>query len=345
MPASQILPRCSKQWLVPHSRLLLKLTFIFLTIVLTLTPFEDAILTNNAYHWTTGSCAVRVKINSDGLVAILHKPEDKWKRLGSQKFPQVQSHVNENITVSYFHVQWDMTNVGVGKLEYPHVSDDCDGGTISGEYCICNSTVTDSPVFDSLPTREEVLSQLFIGAFDVSMYDDGTFTVVVETTAQDGVTVYKRSSMGDYSSHTIFRVREVNSDAYIFLRNLHSTVSVCNGTFFFRNSPTFYDIVDPQLISAYHEVDAYLDYVDKHSNAPPFVCLSLMKHFGYSNPSPEHVQGCSDSYKSGMFTWTNRNNSSETMLFGSSNRGDLKAVSASILLGGDSLSPTHTLEV
>jgi hypothetical protein len=281
-----------------------------------------------------------VKIDPDGLIAILHAPEKTRTQFGSRDYPQVQSHVHTNKTVSYFHVQWDISNIGVGKLEYPHVTDNaCDGGTISGEFCVCDTTVTTSTVFKALPSRDSVLSDLFIGAFDPTvMYDE--YIVLVESTADDGVSVYKKSSSDDYTEDTIFRIKDTYTGKYSFYKNTDSTVSVCNGSFFFRNPPTFYDVVDPQLVSAYHEVDAYLDYVDRHKNTPPFVCMSLSKHFGYSNPSPQHVLGCSNAYISGVFSWINPNNASDIISFGTGERGDLRAVSASILLNSDALSAT-----
>ena len=302
---------------------------------------SEVVLTNSAWHWTTASCRIQVKVNPEGMIAILHNPQDTRKTYGSAAQPQVQGHVNENTTVSYFHVQWDTSNVAVGKLEYPHVTDNgCDGGTLSGEFCICNTTVNTHAVYDSIPTRDAILSDLFIGAFDPTVFETNEYVALIVTATDDGVSVYKKSDFGDYSEHTIFRVKDKYSKNYIFLKNVHSRVSVCNGAFFFRNSPTFFDIVDPQLVSAYHEIDAYLDYVDRHDNTPPFVCQTLSKHFGYSNPSPQHMLGCSNAYKSGAFTWSNPADSSDTVSFGSGKRGDLQAVSASILLSSDALSPT-----
>eukprot|EP00956_Cyclotella_meneghiniana_P035458 scaffold115176_cov24-Cyclotella_meneghiniana.AAC.2 len=302
---------------------------------------STAHLTDTAWHWSLAPCAIEVQIDPDGLIAILHAPAETTKAWGSQEYPEVQSHVNINKTVSYFHVQWDTSNVGVGKLEYPHVTDNtCDGGTLSGDYCVCDTTLTTSAVFDSLPTRDRVLSNLFIGAFDPTVMNPDDYTAIVETTADDGVSVYKKVGESDYSVDTIFRIKEEYNNDYIFLKNALSIVSVCDGTFFFRNSPTFYDIVDPQLESAYQETLAYLDHVDNYSNTPPFVCKTLMKHLGYSNPSPDHVMGCSTAYKSGIFTWSNPSDSSDTVTFGSGKRGDLRAVSASILLGRDALSAT-----
>jgi hypothetical protein len=303
---------------------------------------SDTMLVNNAWHWTTAGCKIQVKIDPEGLLAILHKPEDKWTTAGSTQFPKVQSHVNKDKTMSYFHVQWDTTNIAVGKREYPHVTDNvCDGGEVTGEFCICDVNVNTKAVFDSLPTRAAVLTDLFIGAFDPTvMFEADEYTILIETDADDGVSVYKKSDQGDYSQHTIFRVKGGYHNDYIFLTNVQSTVSVCKGKFFFRNAPTFYDIVDPQVISAYQEVEAYLDYVDGHVNTPPFVCISLLKHFGCSNPSPQQVLDCSNAYKSGKFTWYNPTDSSDTILFGTGVRGDLQAVSASIVLSNDALSAT-----
>ncbi|KAL3805312.1 hypothetical protein HJC23_009019 [Cyclotella cryptica] len=303
---------------------------------------SDTDLTKSAWHWTNGSCKIKVKVNSEGLIAIIHEPQDKWTSVGSQNYPQVQSHVNENKTVSFFHVQWDTKNVAVGKLEYPHVTEnDCDGGEIFDEFCICDARVDTYAVFDSIPTRDAIDSDLFVGAFDpTAMFETNDYKAVVETDADDGVSVYMKLGHNEYSEHTIFRIKDRYSNDYIFLKNVRSTVAVCRGTFFFRNSPSFFDIVDPQLISASHEIDAYLDYVDRHTNTPPFVCKSLLKHFGYSNPSPQHVLGCSNAYKSGVFIWSNPKDPSDTVSFGSGVTGDLKAISASILLSGDALSAT-----
>ena len=210
---------------------------------------SDTILSNNAWHWTTGSCNIQVKIDQDGRIAILHNPQDKWTQLGTDQYPTVQSHVNTNKTVSYFDVHWDKTNIAVEKLEYPHADNACDGGKLSDNYCICNTTLTTSTVFDSLPTRDDVLSNLFVGAFDpIVMYPE-TYTALVETTADEGVSVYKEADSADYSEHTIFRVKGVHSNNWIFLKNVLSTVSVCDGTYFFRNSPTFYDVSDQSCIT------------------------------------------------------------------------------------------------
>lgn len=231
------------------------------------------------------------------------------------------------------------------KVEYPHPTDNnCDGGTVMDDSCLCDTTVDDTLVFDSIPTRYQALQELKIGAFETTMFDDGTYIALLVSNDPNGVSVYKKSGMADYSMETVFRVLDVHNRDYIYLKNVHSIVKVCSGKFHFRNSPSFYDIVDPEVISAHHETEAYLDYVHNHRNTPPFVCKALLKYFGYSNPTPMHIQSCSAAFKAGSFTFTNPNDSSETLTYGDGRRGNLAAVAASIVLNDDALSPATDLD-
>ena len=178
------------------------------------------------------------------------------------------------------------------------------------------------------------------------MFDGGTvsYTPVVETSDEEGVSVYKKTVSGevfdDYSVDTIFRVKDEHSSGYIYLKNAHSIVQVCNENYSFKNGPSFYDLNDPQILSAHQEIDAYLEMVQNHDNTPPFVCLSITKHFGHSNPSPQCVRACSRAFKSGVYTYINPNDSTHVLTFGDGQRGNLAAVSASIVLCSDTLSPT-----
>jgi len=300
-------------------------------------------LENNQYHWTTSVCNIQVKISSDGLIAVVHDPEKTYTSLDGSN-PQVQSHVNAEKTVSYFHVPWDNTNVLVGHLEYPSIAENsCDGGSIDGEYCLCNITLEETTVFTSLPTREEVLAKLHVGAFDPSIYENEVYTVVTETNDSKGVSVYSKGSI-HYSSETIFRIKDEYSNAFAFYKNIRSIVKVCDGTFSFRTPPTFYDIVNPELISAYQELDAYMDHVFNHDNSPPFTCKALLKHFGFSNPSPSQVFVCSQAFKTGIFVWTSPDNPGEVFSYGNGRRGCLRAIAASILLSQESVSSTVDLD-
>lgn len=230
------------------------------------------------------------------------------------------------------------------QLPFPHKDENtCDGGTVYGdEFCLCSTTVVETAAHSSLPSRAQVLD-LAVGAHDPAMFDfDATEDYTQVASSNDGtideVVAYKKGSEADYSKETVFRVfKDEYSSEYIYLKNVESIVRVCDGKFSFRNSPTFYDIADPELISAYQEVEAYIDYVHNHPSAPPFVCDSLLKHFGYSNPSPQHVLACSTAFKSGRFTLG-------TQTFGDGKRGNLAAISASIVLSDDALSPTVDLD-
>ena len=244
-------------------------------------------------------------------------------------------------TVSYFFVQWESTSE-VGKLNYPDVEENaCDGGTIVGTYCFCTTTVTETRVFTGpeLPSREQIVSDLKVGAFDPAMFDDGTYTLLAGST--DEVAVYKITTDADYTTDTIIRIKDTLTNEDTFLKNVLSTVSVCDGSFSFRNSPSFFSLTNPSTSAAYHEVDAYLEMVDNHPSAPPFVCQSLLKLFGFSNADPKSVTACSQAYKEGKFTWTNPDDDQDTVEIGDgTQRGNLAAIVGSILLSKDALSPT-----
>ena len=271
------------------------------------------------------------------MTAIIHKPSQTTTQWSSDDYPEVQSHVNPEKTVSFFYVQWEDTKE-VGMLDHPHFAEnECDGGTIQGEFCLCDTTLEETVAHSSLPNRDEVL-QLKVGAFDPTMYE---YNTLVESSDPADVSVYTKEN--DYSIDTVFRI--VHNSKHVFFKNMISVVEVCNGLFKFRNSPTFYDIADPQLISAYQETEAYIDYVHNHASAPPFVCSSLLKHFGYSNPSPNHVLACSNAFKAGTFNFANPEDANDAVPFGvAGQRGNLAAVAASIVLHDDALSAALDLD-
>jgi len=64
----------------------------------------------NRYHWTNETCSIQVKVQDDGLIAIVHAPaETTFIRTTNDTYPVVQSHVNAEKTVAYFHVNWENT--------------------------------------------------------------------------------------------------------------------------------------------------------------------------------------------------------------------------------------------
>ena len=217
----------------------------------------------------------------------------------------------------------------------------CDGGTVNATYCVCTTSVTETAVFTGpeLPSRQQIVSALKVGAFDPAMYEDEAYTLLAGST--DEVAVYKKAGLADFTTESIFRVQHSLTNEDIFLKNVLSTVSACDGSFSFRNSPSFFSLTNPSTSAAYHELDAYMEMVDNHPSAPPFVCTSLLKLFGFSNADPNSVSACSQAYKEGKFTWTNPEDDQDTVQIGDgTQRGNLAAIAGSILLSRDALSPT-----
>ena len=290
-----------------------------------------------------------------GLTAIVHNPEQTYYQHphpSSNKYADVQSHVNAGTAINYFHVNWKTPSCA-GESAYPSaVENSCQsngGEVLDDDYCLCDTTLTETVAYTVRPTRDQVL-ELKVGAFDISMYDTDDYTMVAgtESTTLENVTVFKPSSQAnDYSTDTIFRIvkDEYNLNKFIYLKNIKTEVFVCDGNFSFPNPPTFYDIASPELHQAYREIDAYIDHVHDHPNTPPFACKSLMKQFGFSNPNPDHVLSCSQAFKSGLHTYVNPSDNSDTLEFGTlGERGNLGAVVASIFLADDVLSPTADLD-
>jgi len=86
--------------------------------------------------------------------------------------------------------------------------------------------------FDALPTRAEVL-ELRVGAFDPSMFiGDEAYTLVGDE-VPNGVTVYKKNGMDDYTTETVFRIKDEFSSEYIYLKNIMSVVTACGSSFKF----------------------------------------------------------------------------------------------------------------
>ena len=292
------------------------------------------------YHWTDRSCEIKVKIDIEGMVAVIHKPDETgYPRFNSNPpFPSpVLPLVDFDSTVSFFSVHWDNTGVAAGKLEYPHVTDnECSGGEIYDDYCLCGTTVQEEIVFSILPTKAEVLAELHIGAFP----PDTSYQLFQSST---DVNVYSKQG-ASYDLDTIFEVTNDYNGKPLYLKNMKSVVNVCDGAFKFRNAPTFYNLANADLVSAKQEMDAYLENVLNHDSSPPFTCKILLKHFGFSNPSADHVLRCSQAFKSGQFVFSDPEKKSPDIEFGSGNRSDMHAILASIVLSPESYSPSVVID-
>jgi hypothetical protein len=196
---------------------------------------------NNEWYWTTASCTIQVVVQKNGLMAIVHNPNKKPMFRKGDRLPLTAPHVsitNEDsvdgyyTTMNYFNVHWQ-TDV-FGDERYPTVVDNmCGNGaceitsvpSITGMMCICNTTVTETPAFQQMPSRDEVLSQLRVGAFAPAMFDDVDHVRDPPTGGGNGVVAYHREGASPFSSETIFEITNEINDI-VFLKNVISTVQV-----------------------------------------------------------------------------------------------------------------------
>eukprot|EP00546_Thalassionema_frauenfeldii_P010113 CAMPEP_0178928808 /NCGR_PEP_ID=MMETSP0786-20121207/20156_1 /TAXON_ID=186022 /ORGANISM="Thalassionema frauenfeldii, Strain CCMP 1798" /LENGTH=1403 /DNA_ID=CAMNT_0020604807 /DNA_START=186 /DNA_END=4393 /DNA_ORIENTATION=+ len=136
------------------------------------------------WHWTSASCEIKVAVDVNGLVAIIHDPDSSRP---------VSAHVQEDETVSYFSIHWQKDQSG--KDIYPNIGNSCGNGACSvgvDNTCICSTSVIESAIFETMPTREEIFSELSVGAFPIEMFDPNDY-VLVEY-GNDGVEVYQKRS-------------------------------------------------------------------------------------------------------------------------------------------------------
>jgi hypothetical protein len=167
-------------------------------------------------------------VKSNGLVALHHNPGNTSPTVG---------HVDIEESQNYFSVHWGSNSTG--DEQFPSsTSNQCGNGVCQiydGETCLCDTLVSESIVFTSLPTQAEALAQLSIGAFQPEMFDSGQYELIESS---NGVEVWKRNfkatlttqssnTLEDYSPHTIFKVMDEKQE-YIYLKNVRSDVQVCD---------------------------------------------------------------------------------------------------------------------
>ena len=284
---------------------------------------------DNTWHWTTESCKIQVKILSNGLLAVVHDPNKSRNVYGKDYEPYTNSLVNVTETVSFFSVHWEK-NV-TGDDQFPSVDNNCGEGSCQlleeDESCYCDTTTSEEVVFESLPSWEDALEKLTVGASPIDMYDLNHYTLVDVGT---DIKSYKLSSSGsDYSVDTVFEVKsKFNSNGVMYLKNVKSSVTVA-GLYTIRNPPHFMDLVDPEDRDAYYETDAVIDQILHNENTPPFVAKLLIQHAGNSNPAPRYIEVVATAFRDGKYTWTDGSNNVE---FGTGEWGDMAATVAAIYL-------------
>lgn len=97
------------------------------------------------------------------------------------------------------------------------------------DQCLCEVSIQESAVFNTLPSREEVLS-LKIGAFDPDTFSDSRVTYSLHESSSD-VEAYVSSDSGIIGSmSTIFKVTDEWGDV-LFLKNMQSSITLGTGEF------------------------------------------------------------------------------------------------------------------
>ena len=105
---------------------------------------------------------------------------------------------------------------------------------------------------------DEVLSELTVGAFDPSAYDEGTF---VEELNANGVTAHLTST-GTFTTDTVFVV----TDSYGRLRRFKNSkeyVKIKDAPdYAFRNAPSFMSVLNSEAVArdAMYETEAALEH-------------------------------------------------------------------------------------
>lgn len=201
------------------------------------------------YHWSTQGCAIKVKVNAVGMVALVYEPD-------SYDWDKLHKHVR-NDNRNFFKVYWDG--------DYPKndnavsVGNNCGNGvceslTVGDEHvCLCDTSITESRVFTAMPRNvEEVLSELTVGAFDASAYDEGTYT---EPLTENGVTAYLAGSTNAFDTQTVFEVTDEYGRIHRY-KNAKESVQIAGATVYaFRNAPSFMSVLNTEV----SERRAYVD--------------------------------------------------------------------------------------
>jgi len=232
-------------------------------------------------------------------------------------------------SLTYFRVHWK-------NGSYPHVDNLCGEGIcmVLLDRCRCRGTAQDYALFDYVPSRDEVLSNLHIGGAppQLSNYNYERifpqFKVYEKLSYDQGQLFHRNSTF----------VIEDDFGRELCLKNMKSSVIILNENFIsssyeFRNPPTFYNHDVKEVRDAQYETEAGLDHYFYHLNTGPFLATALIKRLGISNPSPRFIGTVVQAFQSGIYQTPHH---PDLPTFGSGEYGDLAATTAAILLDRES---------
>lgn len=232
-----------------------------------------------------------VQVDAEGNIAIVHS-------VGAL---DVKERVARDFG-TYFSALWED-----GGL-YPTIQTNCGGVCeVHDATCVCNNvSVHTAVVFSQIPTVNDIMSQLNIGAPDPSLFGPGTYYLCTapKCSAQTYKLYFKTIVTSDanipnaFSSETIFEVTKDNGS--LFLSNAKSTVHI-GSKYSFRNPPMFNSPVDPTQRDGLYETDAILHQYVNHPNTAPFIATKLIKFLITSNPSTRYVESAADAFSTGVY--------------------------------------------
>ena len=174
------------------------------------------------YLYTQDGCDVAVIVDLDGTIAIEQQNRTNYASL------------------TFFQVHWE-------NSEYPHKKNNrCGYGLCEKKRgrCRCRVAGVQNKVrFTSLPSHNDVLSQLSIGAVPTDIMDYHS-----TVTTEDGISVHFKTQTNLYDIDTTFEVID-EFGRRKFLKNLVSVVKLntpFSKIYEFRNPPVFYNTI-PEL--------------------------------------------------------------------------------------------------
>lgn len=244
-------------------------------------------------------------VSDSGTVAVVHYPVTSSNH-------NTEENADE-FNLNFFDVAWDTTypSVAAGTCQTTN------GCEVFGQDCICEVSIADNAVFVSLPSANDVLNTLKVGAVDVTASSE--YSLLGQAS---GVEAYQKNG-GGYDAEAVFKVQ--NS----FYKNLRSEVLIGGGTYSFRNPVQFLNPALREPRDAAHETDAVLKHYFEHPNTAPFLASRMIQRFGTSNPSPAYIQAVAEAFRDGTY-------SSNGVVFGQGDYGSMEAMVAAIVLHEES---------
>ena len=246
------------------------------------------------------------------MIALVHNP-------ATYRFSKYKTEVNVNIdNLNYFRVAWENQNA------YPSPQNSCGNSGLctlrdNGDECLCDISFSEEQVFTAFPTADDVLSQLFIGGFDVGMSEGYSLLE-----SNGNLKVYEKLG-GGYDVNTLFEIEYFGEP--LFLKNMRSTVHI--GDYSFRNPVQFLDPAHHEGRDAHYETEAILKHYIRHPNVAPFLAVRLIKRFGISNPSPRYVEDVATAFTTGEYEVHGQS-------FGDRRYGSMEAMIAAIVMHDES---------